>query len=148
MISSTSIVSSFPCVRRSLFSDSFRSSVSDFGYPLVVGNIIHDAFERILQAQNFETEFLEEVFRHAMRPHYTYLYQLQISEDRALQDLRLAAKNIEEWVTSMLQPEKNNYGIIYDKTIATEQEFNSTTFGVKGKIDATVVMKNAHQPDI
>jgi len=48
MISSTSIVSSFPCVRRSLFSDSFRSSATDFGYALVIGNIIHDAFERIL----------------------------------------------------------------------------------------------------
>ena len=48
MISSTSIVSSFPCVRRSLFSDSFRSSVSEFSYSLVLGNIIHDAFERLL----------------------------------------------------------------------------------------------------
>ena len=47
-ISSTSIVSSFPCVRKSLFSDSFRSSNNDFGYALVLGNIVHDAFERIL----------------------------------------------------------------------------------------------------
>lgn len=49
MISSTTIVSSFPCVRKALFSDSFRISVTDFSYALVLGNIIHDAFERILQ---------------------------------------------------------------------------------------------------
>lgn len=67
-----------------------------------------------------------------------------MTEDRALADLRLAAKNIGEWIISMMDPEKNNYGIIYDRIIATEQEFNSTTFGIKGKIDATVVLKNAH----
>lgn len=49
MIASTTIVSSFPCVRKSLFSDSFKNSIGDFGYPLVIGKIIHDAFERILQ---------------------------------------------------------------------------------------------------
>lgn len=144
MISSTSIVSSFPCVRRSLFSDSFRSSVTDFGYALVIGNIIHDAFERILQTRNFEKPYLDSVFKQAMKPHFTYIYQLKMTEDRVLDDLRLAAANIEEWVTSMLQSDKNNYGIVYDRTIATEQEFNSDTYGIKGKIDATVVLKNAH----
>jgi hypothetical protein len=48
MISSTTLVTSFPCVRRSLFADAFQSSVGDFSYALVIGNIIHDAFERIL----------------------------------------------------------------------------------------------------
>jgi len=43
----------------------------------------------------------------------------------------------------MMNPEGNCYGIIYDKTIATEQEFNSTNYGIKGKIDATVVLKCA-----
>ena len=120
MISSTSIVSSFPCVRRSLFSDSFRSSATEFGYPLVIGNIIHEAFERILQAQNYENSYLEDTFKQAMKPHFTYLYQLKISEDRVLTDLRLAASNIQEWVDTMLEADKNNYGIVYDRTIATE----------------------------
>ena len=48
LISSTSIVTSFPCVRTSIFSDMFRSNLGDFEYPLVIGNIIHEAFERII----------------------------------------------------------------------------------------------------
>lgn len=48
----------------------------------------------------------------------------------------------------MAKPDKNSYGIIYDKAIASEQEFNSSTYGIKGKIDATIILKNAHQPDI
>ncbi len=48
MISCTSIVSSFPCVRRSIFQDQFRSTTNEFEYPLVIGNIIHETFERLL----------------------------------------------------------------------------------------------------
>ena len=74
MITNTSIVSSFPCVRRSLFSDAFRSSVRDYSYALVIGNIIHDAFERILIANKFDVDFLESVFRIAMKPHFFQVY--------------------------------------------------------------------------
>ena len=55
-----------------------------------------------------------------MKPHFTYLYQLQMGEERVLADLRLAARNIQDWVAGMLDPESNAYGIIYDRTIATE----------------------------
>ena len=48
MISTTSIVNSFPCVRKSLFSETFRNTNNDFTYPLVIGNIIHDSFEIII----------------------------------------------------------------------------------------------------
>lgn len=48
MISTTMIVTSFPCVRRSIFADQFKTNLGDFDYPLVLGNIIHEAFERII----------------------------------------------------------------------------------------------------
>ena len=62
MISCTNIVNSFPCVRKSLFSDSFRNTNMDFSYPLVIGNIIHDSFEVILQEQNYDDKRLKEIF--------------------------------------------------------------------------------------
>jgi hypothetical protein len=42
----------------------------------------------------------------------------------------------------MFDQNKNSYGITYDGTIATEQEFNSSTYGIKGKLDATILLKN------
>ena len=39
-------------------------------------------------------------------------------------------------------PEKNSLGIIFSKTLATEQEFNSSIFGLKGKLDATIQMSH------
>ena len=48
----------------------------------------------------------------------------------------------------MFDSSKNSYGITYDRTIATEQEFNSSTYGIKGKLDATIMLKSHHQPDL
>jgi len=43
-----------------------------------------------------------------------------------------------EWFQQISNASKNNYGIVFKKAIATEQEFNSPVFGLKGKIDATL----------
>ena len=148
MISTTNIVNSFPCVRKSLFSDTFRNTNADFSYPLVIGNIIHDSFEIIIQEMNFDEARLEEVFRKAIEHNVCYLYQLKQTEEKALTDCKLAAKNIRLWVANMFDSTKNSYGITYDRTIATEQEFNSSTYGIKGKLDATIVLKSQSQPDV
>ena len=66
MISTTNIITSFPCVRKSLFSDTFRNTNSDFSYPLVIGNIIHDSFEVIIQEMNFDEKRLDEIFTKAI----------------------------------------------------------------------------------
>ena len=58
MINTTSIVNSFPCVRKSLFADGFRTNLGEFEYPMIIGNILHEAFEKILQEKNFEEERL------------------------------------------------------------------------------------------
>ena len=55
----------------------------------------------------------------------------------------MAAKNIRVWLENMFDKSRNSYGITYDKTIATEQEFNSAMYGIKGKLDATIVLKNS-----
>ena len=102
MISCTSIVTSFPCVRRSIFSDQFRTNMGDFEYPLVIGNIIHEAFERLLISRDFEEANLEAVFRQSMQGHVCHLYRLRESESKALKDLRTAAANIKTWVENML----------------------------------------------
>jgi hypothetical protein len=39
-----------------------------------------------------------------------------------------------------VQQGNNSYGIIFDTAIATEQEFNSRTYGLRGKVDATIKM--------
>jgi len=47
---------------------------------------------------------------------------------------------MQEWLSQIVSCKSNGYGIQFSKTIATEQEFNSPTFGLRGKIDATVTL--------
>ena len=38
----------------------------------------------------------------------------------------------------MLKPEKNNHRMKIDKFVAAEQEFNTSTYGIKAMIDVTL----------
>ena len=49
-----------------------------------------------------------------------------------------AGKNIQEWIENMFDGERNGCNIQIENVIGTEQEFNSSVYGLKGKIDATV----------
>ncbi|CDW90542.1 dna replication atp-dependent helicase dna2 [Stylonychia lemnae] len=102
LIPSTTIVSSFPCVRRSIFADQFRTNLGDFEYPLVIGNIIHEAFERVILKQRFDDEYLEQVYKESMKNHICHLYKLAEPDVKVFNDLKLAAKNIQNWVSNML----------------------------------------------
>lgn len=45
---------------------------------------------------------------------------------------------MKDWFEQVSNASSNTYGIIFKKAIATEQEFNSPVFGLRGKIDATL----------
>jgi hypothetical protein len=45
----------------------------------------------------------------------------------------------------VLKGSKNQYGLQYSKFIAAEQEFNTFTYGIKGNIDATIVLKDSKE---
>lgn len=68
--------------------------MGDFEYPLVIGNIIHEAFESIIQDQDYSKEKLDEVFDDSMKHHFTLLYQLKENEAKVKKDLHQAAQNI------------------------------------------------------
>jgi hypothetical protein len=95
---------------------------------------------------DFNEDRLEEIFKKSIQHNMTHLYQLKLTEDKAIEDCKVAAKNISVWLENMFDKSRNSYGITYDRTIATEQEFNSAMYGLKGKLDATIVLKNADDP--
>lgn len=59
------------------------------------------------------------------------------------QDARKAVKNITTWLDMVLRPSKNQHGILFKKFVAAEQEFNTDTYGIKGNIDATILIEDA-----
>ena len=57
-------------------------------------------------------------------------------------DCRLGINRITTWIAMVLKTEKNNHRIKLDKFVATEQEFNTSTYGIKAMIDATIFVKD------
>lgn len=47
----------------------------------------------------------------------------------------------------VLRPSKNKYGVFFKKFVAAEQEFNTFTYGIKGNIDATILMRDSDNVD-
>ena len=57
-------------------------------------------------------------------------------------DCRLGINRIMTWIDMVLKPEKNNHRMKLDKFVAAEQEFNTSTYGIKAMIDATIFVKD------
>ena len=64
------------------------------------------------------------------------------------EDAHKAVKNITTWLDQVLLPHKNKHGLRFSKFIAAEQEFNTYTYGIKGNIDSTLVMKDKEGVDL
>lgn len=60
--------------------------------------------------------------------------------EQAQEDCRRGVKNITEWLDLVLKSSKNQHGLTYNKFIGAEQEFNTLTYGIKGNIDATILL--------
>ena len=69
------------------------------------------------------------------------LFSLNKNEKEVEEDARRAVKNITEWLDMVLLPQKNKFGLKFIKFIAAEQEFNTATYGIKGNIDGTLIMR-------
>lgn len=78
----------------------------------------------------------------AMKGQLILLFFLRKTEEEVRADANRAIRNITCWLEAVFDPKKNSYGIKYEKFIAAEQEFNTTTYGIKGNIDSTIVLKD------
>jgi len=75
------------------------------------------------------------------------LYATGKTEEQARDDAKKGVKNMTIWLDMVLKPEKNAGGNKFEKFIGAEQEFNTFTYGIKGNIDATILLKNAQGED-
>lgn len=91
---------------------------------------------------DFRRETINKIIKDAIRSQLLLLFSLQKNEKEVEEDARKAVKNITEWLDMVLLPHKNKFGLKFVKFIAAEQEFNTQTYGIKGNIDGTLVMRD------
>ena len=147
LIPTTQIVKAFPCTRKAFLSTQYKGVNGDINYPLVLGNIIHAIFQDILNQMDFHRDKINQIIKEAIRSQLLLLYSLKKMEREVEEDARRAVKNITEWLDMVLMHGKNAHGLKYVRFIAAEQEFNTSTYGIKGNIDATLVMRDREGRD-
>ena len=67
LIPTTQIVKAFPCVRKAFLSSQFKGNSGDVNYALVLGNVIHEVFQVILQQMDFKLETLDGIIKTAIK---------------------------------------------------------------------------------
>lgn len=141
LVPTTTITSSFPCTRNAYLSYNFKK-LTTINYKAALGDIIHFIFQQIIETMEFQVSKIDGIIKDAIRSKLLQLYILGVTEQQATNDAKKAVNNIVSWIDSVLKPSKNRQGLCLKQMIASEQEFNSYTYGVKGYIDATILCQS------
>ena len=67
LIPTTQIVKAFPCSRQAFLGHQFKGLSSDINYALVIGNVIHNVFQRILELMDFTVKTLNKIIQQATK---------------------------------------------------------------------------------
>jgi hypothetical protein len=71
---------------------------SDINYALVLGNVIHNVFQQILEKMDFRKDKLAEMVNSAIKDQLILLYFLKKSEEDVKTDVNKGIKNITTWL--------------------------------------------------
>jgi len=91
---------------------------------------------------DFKQHTLDIIIKKAIRSEILSLYSLKKTEEQVDKDCRRAIGNITEWIAMMLNPRKNQHNVKFEKFCAAEQEYNTDTYGIKGNIDGTIMIRD------
>ena len=150
MISSTVIISSFPWVRRGVFSELFKSASLEKRSNMVLGNLVHSTFEKFLSRINekiktmkqFSESTVREIVNEALSSQIVSLHQVGETEEHAKEFLIKSVKSIIRWLEDILNPGSKDFSCKLISWVGTEQEYQSEKYGFRGKIDSVLWCKD------
>ncbi|KAJ9075154.1 DNA replication endonuclease-helicase Dna2, variant 2 [Entomophthora muscae] len=151
LISSTHLAESFSCMRRATLSSRVRVQDSKDKRPLVFGNILHSILQQGLLYNRFDKEFLAQAAKQIIRTSAESLYMCDMDEAEAEDHIQEALVCLAEWAERYAGPAPRPGGTFYSgshdssglvsvsRVLEVEENMCSPMFGLKGKIDVTVL---------
>ncbi|KAG0088723.1 Tripartite DNA replication factor [Podila epicladia] len=159
LISTTILADSFNCIRKSIV-ESRIIKPYDLTLPLIHGNVLHELFQQCLRTNDFSTRTMESRIDGLVEDHLKELCLINESVDVARNALREQIPNCQIWARRFLRHTPGNDAVVTEhlgqnidsrclsinKILDIEENIWSPTFGLKGKIDATVqvVLRGGH----
>ncbi|KAF9261112.1 Dna2-domain-containing protein [Marasmius fiardii PR-910] len=151
LITSTALSTAAHCHRKALLSGLIRSS-TDVTPSLVWGNMLHTVFQICLGAKRWDDAWLDQQIDEVVRSNLADLVRIEMNVEMARSQVKARAKGIQTFFKRYLSVEPKPEGFLSntrasrDQTallaiselLDVEEDIWSPTYGLKGKIDATV----------
>ena len=143
LLAPTSIKNAFPCLRRSIFSENFKTINlnTSFSKDMVIGSIVHEIFEHALLSGNLEC--INDNNAYTLIKKVTKNFNLEIllsglEENELLKICKDFILNIIKFFNEHFINKKTIDGISLTSVVGAEKSFQSQVFGMKGIIDMLV----------
>ncbi|CAI2368332.1 unnamed protein product [Moneuplotes crassus] len=144
LVSSTDISTTIPCARVPLMKNMFNNCEGPPKFPLIYGNMVHMVFQKMLELKEFSEVTVHKIIKESIQDQILNLYFIrkEYSEECIYKKISEAAVKIKQWINCMSKTETNMFKIAFKRQIAIEQEIHCDFYGVKGKIDSTILCIN------
>ncbi|KAF9448170.1 Dna2-domain-containing protein [Macrolepiota fuliginosa MF-IS2] len=152
LITATALSNASQCRRKPLLSGLVRST-SDITPALVWGNILHEVMQLCLSENCWEEKWIEERIDGAVRKNLVNIVKIEMTVEEALTEVKARAKGLIAFAKKYLGAKPRPEGVLTDTRsdsgdaqsllaitdlLDVEEDIWSPTYGLKGKIDATV----------
>lgn len=146
LVSSTTVAEQLECLRKTVLLNRFNFP-GEYSIPLVVGNIVHEAFQACFKSEMWSKEYITEVIDQQIEANRLSIFSM----GEVLSKVQLEAYNhiehLLEWFSAFYKQKpksiptnKYQQSILFaaNEALDIEESIWSPMFGLKGKIDVTL----------
>ncbi|KAK7048375.1 DNA replication helicase [Favolaschia claudopus] len=152
LLTPSALSSSLECRRKPLLSGLVRSS-SDTSPALVWGNILHEVMQACLSSGRWEDAWVEEKVEQVIRDKISDIAKISLSVEDARREIKLRAKGLKAFSEKYIADSPKAQAVLTNtrsgpnetsllavsQILDIEEDIWSPIWGLKGKIDATVL---------
>ncbi|KAI9068877.1 Dna2-domain-containing protein [Trametes sanguinea] len=151
LLTATALSNASQCLRKPLLSQMVRSS-SDVTPALVWGNMLHEVMQTCLSVERWDDKFINKCIEEVAQRGLGELLRIDMGIDQAITEVKARAKGIKAFSEKYIAPSPKPDAFLTNTRAArgessllaiphlydVEEDIWSPTYGLKGKIDASV----------
>ncbi|CDO74222.1 hypothetical protein BN946_scf184721.g1 [Trametes cinnabarina] len=151
LLTATALSNASQCLRKPLLSQMVRSS-SDVTPSLIWGNMLHEVMQTCLSAARWDDKFIDRNISEVAQRGLGELLRIDMGIDQAIIEVKTRAKGIKAFSEKYIAPSPKPDAFLTNTRAArgessllaiphlydVEEDIWSPTYGLKGKIDASV----------
>ncbi|KAI3407091.2 dna2 [Candida oxycetoniae] len=150
LLSATTIAQQINCPRKSVILSRYKFPGSS-SIPIIVGEIVHFIFQECMATETWTIEFMNEAFDKLIGQYLISLFSLDSDARHLKEEVSKHFSYLETWFNKYYKKthnpstwidntsERDRVKFTAEEVLDIEEEIKSPVYGMKGKIDATII---------